>query len=189
MQHRGNISRNKLLILVVMSIGAIVSLAVAPEGAVSYMMARAAGDMKGAEALKTSSPKELPTLPFLTEQTKGKVVVVNFWAMWCASCKVEKPKLDKLQADYADKGLVVLSIADGSDDLEIIEQYYIAHNIKNLKPLKDENSVSFRALELRGVPSTLILNKQGKEIARAEGFVDWDAPAARKFVEETIDNK
>jgi hypothetical protein len=52
--------------------------------------------------------------------------------------------------------------------------------------LKDENGASFRALSLRGVPSTLILNKQGKEIARAEGFVDWDAPAARKFIEETL---
>lgn len=186
MQHRVKISRKKLLVLVVFSIAAIISMAVAPEGAVSYMMARAAGDIKGAEALKTSSPKELPALPFLGAETKGKVVVVNFWAMWCASCKLEKPKLDRLQADYADKGLIVLSISDGADDLDIVEQYYIAHNIKNLKPLKDENGASFRTLSLRGVPSTLILNKQGKEIARAEGFVDWDAPATRKFIEKTL---
>ena len=56
----------------------------------------------------------------------------------------------------------------------------------DINPLKDENGASFRALSLRGVPSTLILNKQGKEIARAEGVVDWDAPAARKFIEETL---
>jgi thiol-disulfide isomerase/thioredoxin len=186
MQHRGKISRNKLLILVVLSIGAILSMAVAPEGAVSYMMARAAGNMKGVEALKTSSPQELPALPFLTEETKGKVVVVNFWAMWCASCKLEKPTLDRLQADYANKGLVVLSVSDAGDDLDIVGQYYIAHNIKHLKPLKDENGASFRALGLRGVPSTLILNTQGKEIARAEGAVNWDAPAARRFIEKSL---
>jgi len=91
-----------------------------------------------------------------------------------------------LQGDYADKGLVVLSLSDGGDNLDVVQQYFIAHSIKNLKPLKDESSAAFRALGLRGVPSTLILNRQGKEIARAEGGVDWDAPAARKLIEKAL---
>lgn len=182
MQQRAKLSKNKLLILVVMSMGAIVSMIVAPDGAVNYMFARAAGNVAGVDALKISAPKDIPQIAFLGEETKGKVVVVNFWAMWCPSCKVEKPKLDRLQADYAEKGLMVLSPVDGNDALESVKNYYTNVGIKHISPLRDDDNAAFRALNLRGVPSTLILNRDGKEIARAEGAVDWDSTAARQYI-------
>lgn len=182
MQDRAKLSKSKLLLLVAMSLGAIVSMATAPEGAVGNMFAQLAGRQVG--ALQLSEPKEIPPLAFLSEETKGKVVVVNFWALWCPTCKIEKPKLDRLQGDYANKGVVVLSVSDGGDSLDAVREYYSNHNITHLKPLRDEDSAAFRALELRGVPTTLILNREGKEIARAEGAVDWDSPEVRQIIIE-----
>ena len=164
MQGRGTLPRRKLILLAVMSIAAIGSLLIAPEGAVSQMLA----SMAEPENLQLTSPKPLPPLAFLGEETKGKVVVVNFWALWCPSCKVEKPKLDKLQADYA------------------VRQYFASHNITHLKPLQDEGSNAFRALKFRGLPSTLIVDKDGKEIARAEGMVDWDSKDVRKYLDQVL---
>ena len=182
MQGRGTLPRRKLILLAVMSIAAIGSLLIAPEGAVSQMLA----SMAEPENLQLTSPKPLPPLAFLGEETKGKVVVVNFWALWCPSCKVEKPKLDKLQADYAKKGLVVLTVSDAGDDLEAVRQYFASHNITHLKPLQDEGSNAFRALKFRGLPSTLIVDKDGKEIARAEGMVDWDSKDVRKYLDQVL---
>lgn len=182
MQGRGAISRGKLISLVIISIAAISSMMIAPEGAVGKMVAQVGGP----ENLVLSSPKPLPPLNFLDSQTKGKVVVANFWALWCAPCKVEKPLLDRLQADYAKKGLIVLAIADSSTDIETVRQYYAAHNITHLKPAKDQGGDIFGILRLTGLPTTLIINKNGQEIARAQGPIDWSDKEVRKILDEQL---
>ena len=186
MQGRAELPKRKLIVLVVASVAAIASMIIAPDGAVGELLARAQGNMTAAENLKTFAPKPLPPFAFLDKSTQGKVVVVNFWALWCATCKVEKPKLDKLQADYADKGLVVLTISDSGDDLEVVRNYFADHHFTHLKPARDEDGVAFRDLHLKGLPTTLILNKKGEEIARTEGMVDWDDKAVRQFLDKML---
>ena len=190
----GKLSCGKFLFLVIICVAAISAIVTAPKGAVSMMVAKAMGDMAGAEALKISEPKPLPAMVFIDENGKkqsiesykGKVVALNFWALWCASCKVEKPKLDQLQADLAEKGLVVLTVSDGFNNQGAVKQYFANHNITHLKPMTDEGSAAFRALQLQGVPSTLIINKKGQEIARAQGYVDWSVPYARQVIEKAL---
>ena len=182
MQGRGALSKGKLIFLIVASVAAISSMMIAPQGAVGEMVAR----MEGLGNLALSSPKPLPPLDFLNPQTKGKVIVANFWALWCAPCKVEKPMLDKLQADYAKKGLIVLAIADGGDDIDAIRQYYASHNITHLTPAKDDGGDIFSILQLTGLPTTLIINKKGQEIGRAQGPVDWNDKDVRKILDKEL---
>lgn len=183
MQGRAKLSRQKLVFLVAISIAAIGSLILAPEGAVGDMLTRMFG---ATNALAATTPRPVPPMSFLTEETKGKVVVVNFWALWCGSCRVEKPKLDKLAADYAKKGLVVLTLADGGANMDEVKEYFAEHHITHLKPIKDEGSTTFISLGFRGIPSTVILNKKGEEVTRAEGFVDWDDKEVRRTLDEIL---
>jgi thiol-disulfide isomerase/thioredoxin len=136
--------------------------------------------------LELSSPKSLPPLDFLNAQTKGKVVIANFWALWCAPCKIEKPMLDKLQADYAKKGLVVLTIADSGAEMEMIREYYASHQLTHLKPAKDTTGEIFGLLEISALPTTLIINKKGQEISRAMGPVDWNDKDVRRVLDKAL---
>lgn len=192
MQGTAILSKPKRIVLILVGILAIGSMIAAPDGSVGEMFARMSGNIEGAKNLKVSRPKPFPELSFQDEQGvkqlisayHGKVVIVNFWALWCAPCKIEKPKLDTLQADYPN--IKIISLSHAGDDTVAIRQYFTQYRIRNLSVAKDPEGTAFRALQLRGLPSTIILNKDGEEVARGEGAVDWDAPTVRQFIESLL---
>ena len=103
----------------------------------------------------------------------GKLILMNFWATWCEPCKEEMPSLDKLAVDQNFKNLGVLAINIGQERVNKIEEFYNVIKIENLDIFYDTDVRLAKKFLLRGVPTTLIINKDGKEIARVVGSLDF----------------
>ena len=104
---------------------------------------------------------------------KGKLVVLNFWATWCAPCREEMPSLDKLQSDSRFENLMVFPINIGQEDLSKSKIFFKELNIKNLDIYFDSTNTLAKKFTLRGVPTTILFNKEGQEFARILGAIDF----------------
>jgi len=104
---------------------------------------------------------------------KGKLLVLNFWATWCAPCREEMPSLDKLQSDSRLDNLKVFPINIGQEDLTKSKIFFEELNIKNLDIYFDSEVSLTKKFSLRGVPTTILFNKEGKEFARILGSIDF----------------
>jgi len=105
---------------------------------------------------------------------RGKLLILNFWATWCAPCKEEMPSLDSLQANIALHNLKIFPINIGQENLEKSESFFRDLNIKNLDIYFDPPDTLAKKFSLRGVPTTVFFNKEGKEFARIIGSIDFN---------------
>ena len=103
----------------------------------------------------------------------GKLVILNFWATWCAPCKEEMPSLDDLQSNSKLSNLRIFPINIGQEDITKSEFFFKELDIKNLKIYFDAPITLAKKFSLRGVPTTILFNKQGKEFARIIGSIDF----------------
>ena len=104
---------------------------------------------------------------------KGKLIVLNFWATWCAPCREEMPSLDSLQLNKRLNNLIVFPINIGQEDVLKSEAFFKKLNIQNLNIYFDSTITLAKKFNLRGVPTTIIFNKEGKEFARIIGSIDF----------------
>ena len=105
---------------------------------------------------------------------RGNLLILNFWATWCAPCKEEMPSLDSLQANIALHNLKIFPINIGQENLEKSESFFRDLNIKNLDIYFDPPDTLAKKFSLRGVPTTVFFNKEGKEFARIIGSIDFN---------------
>ncbi|MDC1032681.1 TlpA disulfide reductase family protein [Candidatus Pelagibacter sp.] len=117
-----------------------------------------------------NSKKELVKL----NDFKGKLVMLNFWATWCAPCKEEMPSLDTLRINPNLNNIKIFPINIGKDSLGKSQKFFDELNIKNLKIYFDNPVTLAKILSLRGLPTTIIFNKEGKEFARIIGSIDFN---------------
>ena len=108
---------------------------------------------------------------------KGKWVVLNFWATWCAPCRHEMPSLDRLQAAMPE--IAVIPVATGRNAVEGIRRFFTEAEIKGLPILRDPTSELARGMGVMGLPVTVILNPEGQEVARLIGDAEWDSDSAK----------
>lgn len=139
------------------------------------------GDMK---KLAMVDPVALPEVTLLDEAEaphamsdyKGRWVVLNFWATWCAPCRAEMPSLDRLQTAMPE--IAVVPVATGRNSVVGIQKFFAEAGVTGLPILRDPKSELARAMGVLGLPVTLILDPQGREVARLIGDAEWDAPEA-----------
>jgi thiol-disulfide isomerase/thioredoxin len=105
---------------------------------------------------------------------KGKLVLLNFWATWCAPCKEEMPSLDNLKLDNRLNNLMIFPINIGQEDLTKSEIFFKELDIKNLDIYFDSKVTLAKKFTLRGVPTTILFNKKGQEFARIIGAIDFN---------------
>ena len=105
---------------------------------------------------------------------KGKLIILNFWATWCAPCKEEMPSLDNLQSNTQLNNLKIFPINIGQEGLSKSKSFFKKLNIKNLNIYFDPPITLAKKFSLRGVPTTILFNKQGKEFARIVGSIDFN---------------
>ena len=105
---------------------------------------------------------------------KGKLLLLNFWATWCAPCREEMPSLDNLQLDKGLNNLKIFPINIGQDDLSKSEIFFKELNIKNLDIYFDSKITLAKKFAIRGVPTTILFNKKGNEFARIIGSIDFN---------------
>ena len=105
---------------------------------------------------------------------KGKLILLNFWATWCAPCKEEMPSLDNLQSNNNFSNLKIFPINISQEDLSKSKLFFQKLNIQNLDIYIDAPVTLAKKFALRGVPTTILFNKQGNEFARIIGSIDFN---------------
>ena len=105
---------------------------------------------------------------------KGKLLILNFWATWCAPCREEMPSLDNLQANIDLNNLKIFPINIGQENLTKSKSFFKDLNIVNLDIYFDPPITLAKKFSLRGVPTTIFFNKEGKEFARIIGSIDFN---------------
>jgi len=126
-------------------------------------------------------PKKYDNLSFLDDKNnelklnsfKGNIILLNFWATWCAPCKEEMPSLDLLQENKELNNLKIFPINVGKDNLNKASSFFNNLKIRNLNLYFDNPETLAKKLSLRGIPTTILLNKKGDEFARIVGSIDF----------------
>tara|TARA_B110000438_G_scaffold277013_1_gene299271 strand:+ start:286 stop:825 length:540 start_codon:yes stop_codon:yes gene_type:complete len=104
----------------------------------------------------------------------GKLIIVNFWATWCEPCKKEMPSLEKLSQNNSFKNLKVFAVNVEQPNPLKAQKFFNDLNIKNLEIFFDKNLNFVKEFKLRGVPTTIIINKKGEDFGRIIGSVDFE---------------
>ena len=115
---------------------------------------------------------------------QGKLVIINFWATWCAPCKKEMPSLDNLNKDSNFKNLKVFPVNVGKDNALKTKNFFNDLNIQNLEIFFDPNLNLVNEFKLRGVPTTILINKKGQEFARIIGEVNFQDKKFLKWLKK-----
>jgi thiol-disulfide isomerase/thioredoxin len=139
---------------------------------------------------KLSPPEALPDGVFVTRDGashhlsdfKGRGMVVNMWATWCAPCVAEMPSLEVLSKALAPQDIAVLPLSSDRGGADTVAAWYQAHGITALPVLLDPRGAMARAFDAKGIPTTVIINKAGLVVARLEGAADWSAPDAAAVI-------
>tara|TARA_B100000767_G_scaffold28659_1_gene24861 strand:- start:15 stop:530 length:516 start_codon:yes stop_codon:yes gene_type:complete len=106
---------------------------------------------------------------------KGKLIILNFWATWCAPCMEEMPSLDSLQSNSNFDNLKVFPINIGKEKTSKTKIFFKELNIQNLGIYIDSPITLAKKFSLRGVPTTILFNKKGQEFARIVGSIDFNS--------------
>ena len=141
-----------------------------------------------------SAPKALPEIGFtdadekaltLTDY-KGKVVLLNFWATWCAPCVKEMPSLNRLQGEMGkDKFTIVPLSLDGTSRPKVAP-FYKDKDLANLGIYFDKGKKVQQALDVSVLPTSILIDGQGREIGRMVGEADWDKPEAIALMKAAV---
>ena len=110
---------------------------------------------------------------------QGNLVMLNFWATWCAPCKEEMPSLDALMLNPKLDNLKIFPINVGRENIEKSKKFFKDLDIKNLNIYFDNEITLAKDFSLRGVPTTILFNKEGKEFARIIGSINFND---KKFI-------
>lgn len=111
----------------------------------------------------------------------GKVVLFNIWATWCVPCRKEMPTLDRLQAKLggADFEVVALSI---DRRIDAVRKFFAEVGIQKLAMYLDSSAKATRELGAVGLPTTLLVDREGREVGRLIGPADWDSPEMAELI-------
>lgn len=113
---------------------------------------------------------------------KDKVVLVNFWATWCAPCVREMPSLDRLQASFDKEKFVILAVSVDRGGAEKVTPFLEKHGIRNLTPLLDRRMRLAGAFSVSGMPTSYLLDREGRIVGSLPGVAEWDSPEAKALV-------
>jgi thiol-disulfide isomerase/thioredoxin len=114
---------------------------------------------------------------------RGKVLLVNFWATWCAPCVRELPSLDRLNAKHAGPDFEVLAVSADFGGAHQVRPFYAEHGIRSLALILDKGGALRRAAGVRALPTTLLIDRAGNELGRLQGVAEWDTPEVEALLD------
>jgi thiol-disulfide isomerase/thioredoxin len=113
---------------------------------------------------------------------RGKVVLLNFWATWCVPCVVEMPALDRLQARLGAAGLEVVALSQDRDGVPAVVRFYEKYDFGNLGIYIDPKGEVANALKVGVLPTSLLIDREGRVVGELVGAAEWDAPEALALI-------
>ena len=131
-----------------------------------------------------------PLTPFLDEhgartnleRFRGKIVVLNLWATWCTPCVAEMPMLDRLQQQLEDTGVVVVALSLDTGGPEAVRTFFQEHGIKHLGIYVDPSMQAQGDFKVIGLPTTILIDRDGRDRGRVVGPAEWDNARAADLV-------
>ena len=137
-----------------------------------------------------TQPEEAPEISFedgeyqkrTLADFRGQIVVVNFWATWCAPCIRELPSLDRLQKRLKHKGVTVIALSLDRGGVDEVKAFYADNGIHNLDVFVDKTMDAQQAFDIPGLPTTVLIDREGRDRGRLIGPANWDSKDAKKLV-------
>jgi thiol-disulfide isomerase/thioredoxin len=141
-----------------------------------------------------TAPQALPEIRFENGEGetmsladfRGSVVLLNIWATWCAPCRREMPTLDRLQAALGGPDFQVVALSIDRQGLPVVREFYDELGLETLGIYVDATGGAQRALSVLGVPTTLLLDREGNEVGRLLGPAEWDSPEMMAFFRDYL---
>ena len=142
----------------------------------------------------SGQPRPVPEIRFQDEQGhdmtladfQGRVILLNVWATWCVPCRQEMPTLDRLQARLGGRDFLVMALSIDRKGVEAVKAFYQEVGVEKLAIYIDPSGKGSRGLAIPGVPTTLLIDRKGREVARKMGAAEWDSPEMVSLIERTI---
>lgn len=113
---------------------------------------------------------------------RGKVVLLNLWATWCLPCIQEMPALDRLQAQLGGEGLEVVALSQDREGVPTVVRFYEKYDFGNLAIYVDPKGEVARAFEVGVLPTSLLIDREGRVVGQLIGAAEWDAPEAKALI-------
>ena len=117
------------------------------------------------------------------------ILIINFWATWCAPCKKEMPSLNSLAQNMKYEDIQIITIASGRNSKEAIDGFFDDNNLVNLKKYRDPRGRIAVKYGVTALPTTVVINPTGLEIGRIIGDIDWDTADVRLFFKKLLETK
>ena len=117
------------------------------------------------------------------------ILIINFWATWCAPCKKEMPSLNSLAQNMKYEDIQIITIASGRNSKEAIDGFFDDNNLVNLKKYRDPRGRIAVKYGVTALPTTVVINPTGLEIGRIIGDIDWDTADVRSFFKKLLKTK
>lgn len=144
--------------------------------------AKAAGAEKPVPFTVHPSPRAIADIAFRDRDGKefrlsdfkGKVALLNVWATWCPPCRREMPTLDKLQSMLGGKEFEVIALSIDRGGVHVVEAFFMETGVKHLRLFIDQSMAAMRQISVVGLPTTLLIDREGREVWRYAGAAEWD---------------
>lgn len=141
-----------------------------------------------------STPKPIPDVTFEDDQGRvrtlsefrGKIILLNIWATWCPPCRREMPSLDRLQGLLGGTDFQVVALSIDRAGIGVVRKFYSETGLRNLAIYIDTSGSVPREIGMIGVPATLLIDREGRELGRLSGPAEWDAPETVKFLRSIV---
>ena len=141
------------------------------------------------------TPRAVPAFGFVDvdgnrhglDEFRGKIVALHFWATWCIPCRAELPTVDALQGELGGPHFAVVPSSVDRDGAALVRQYYDDHGIEHLTVYIDEGMDAARAMLVNGIPYTILIDREGREIARILGDRNWMEPDVLALMRKLIE--
>lgn len=174
--------------------GAIAAATAEKSAPALAVTAPASGEL--AAFVRKKSLEPLPELTFTDAAGKpktladfrGKTILLNLWATWCAPCRKEMPSLDRLQKALASDKFEVVTLALERGGIPAAQKFFDEIKVQNLKLYVDQSTRAGAALRALGMPTTLLIDPYGREAGRMAGPAEWDSPAAQSMLSAALES-
>jgi thiol-disulfide isomerase/thioredoxin len=139
-------------------------------------------------------PRPLPALRFVDgngremqlSDFRGKVVLLNVWATWCVPCRKEMPQLEQLQARLGGPDFEIVPLSIDRGGLFVVKAFFDELDLQHLRIYLDQSGAASRELGVIGLPTTLLVDREGRELGRLIGPTEWDGPEIDRLIRNSI---